>query len=157
MAHASSRYNLVAFILILIAILLSNTVAAARSSSNMMPMTSMNDMAHTALLMAEMGCYNKEQIQPISSLLTGCSSDIDNSTFDQCCSKPLCVTVMVFLPIASFTVPLSFHPSRVIFSRLFEPLQRAESLYRPPIAKSNPVFSQSHGLLVPVFATNTLA
>jgi hypothetical protein len=144
MSQRGYQYNLVSFILVLIATLLSNSVVAARFTSNMIHISSsassVNQMTHANASMADMGCHGQEynteykSLPLASNMSVDCGSDTDNSAFDQCCSQPLCMSVMGFLPTSAFTIPLSFHPSPAAFNGTFEPLQRIESLYRPPIA-----------------------
>ncbi len=145
MAHTGSRYNLVALILFLIAALLSNSVVAARFSSNMIHISSaassMSQMTHSSASMADMDCHGQKHnsennsLALASKMLVDCCSDTDHSAFDQCCSQPLCMSVIGFLPPSAFTIPLSFYPTPAALNGTFEPLQRIESRYRPPIAQ----------------------
>ncbi|MDX1301484.1 CopL family metal-binding regulatory protein [Photobacterium sp.] len=142
MAHTGSRYNLVALILVLIAAMLSNSVVAARSSSGMVHLSSsaMGQMTQANASMADMDCHGQKhhsennELAQASQMQVDCGSDTDNSTFDQCCSQPLCMSVMGYLPPSAFTIPLSFNPTPAALSGLFERRQRIESLFRPPIA-----------------------
>ncbi|MGF1759568.1 CopL family metal-binding regulatory protein [Photobacterium sagamiensis] len=121
----------------LITALLSNSVVAARFSSGMVHVSSasMSQMTHASDSMADMDCHGQKHnsennaIAQASKMLVDCGSDTD-----QCCSQPLCMSVMGYLPPSAFTIPLSFHPTPAALNGIFEPLKRIESLFRPPIA-----------------------